>query len=173
MKIVTVSDTNIFIDLIEIELIEEFFALPWEIHTTDLVIYELKEPRQSEIIAAYQKKKVLQVKRYEGNEMITLAAFHTATCKTAKISIEDSSILFYAQINCYTLLTGDAKLRKAAENAGLEVHGVLFVIGQLVEHKLLSKAQAVAKLNELRMKNPRLPQTEIKKLIRLWSETAL
>ena len=33
MDIVAVSDTNIFIDLVEIGLIDAFFALPWEIQT--------------------------------------------------------------------------------------------------------------------------------------------
>ncbi len=37
MKIV-VSDTNILIDLIELEMIDAFFELPLEITTTDFVV---------------------------------------------------------------------------------------------------------------------------------------
>ena len=32
MTIVAVSDTNIFIDLLETSLLEKLFHLPWEIH---------------------------------------------------------------------------------------------------------------------------------------------
>lgn len=37
MEIIVVSDTNIFIDLIEVGLLDKFFSLPWEIHTTDMI----------------------------------------------------------------------------------------------------------------------------------------
>ncbi len=43
METVVVSDTNIFIDLISVDLLDEFFRLPFEIHTTDFIIHELKE----------------------------------------------------------------------------------------------------------------------------------
>lgn len=35
MEKIVVSDTNIFIDLISVNLLDGFFSLPWEIHTTD------------------------------------------------------------------------------------------------------------------------------------------
>ena len=33
MKQIVVNDTNVFIDLHAIGLLEEFFHLPWEVHT--------------------------------------------------------------------------------------------------------------------------------------------
>jgi len=47
---IVVNDTNLFIDLIHAELIEQFFQLPFEVHTTDFVIGEIEEPDQEEII---------------------------------------------------------------------------------------------------------------------------
>lgn len=41
MQPLVVSDTNIFIDLWKIDLLDAFFQLPVEIHTTDFVINEL------------------------------------------------------------------------------------------------------------------------------------
>ena len=46
MTIVAVSDTNIFIDLLETSLLEKLFHLPWEIHTTDFILNEIKEAHQ-------------------------------------------------------------------------------------------------------------------------------
>ncbi len=40
MEMVVVSDTNIFIDLISVNLLDGFFGLPWEIHTTDMIMKE-------------------------------------------------------------------------------------------------------------------------------------
>lgn len=45
MKI-AISDANIFIDLIAIDLIDQFFKLPLDLHTTDLVINELDHLEQ-------------------------------------------------------------------------------------------------------------------------------
>ena len=35
---IVISDTNIFLDLITSDMLEDFFRLPFEICTTDLVI---------------------------------------------------------------------------------------------------------------------------------------
>lgn len=41
MKKIVVNDTNVFIDLLVVGLLEQFFLLPWEVHTTDFVMQEL------------------------------------------------------------------------------------------------------------------------------------
>ena len=61
MEIIAVSDTNIFIDLIEIGLLDEFFALPWETHTTDMIIHELKVIEQKKRVKDYQTRGILRV----------------------------------------------------------------------------------------------------------------
>ena len=43
MKIVVVNDTNVFIDLFDVGLLEEFFSLPWEVHGIIYVFDSLKE----------------------------------------------------------------------------------------------------------------------------------
>ena len=53
MEIVVVSDTNIFIDLFKLGLLNAFFNLPWEIHTTDFVINELEDPDQKASAETY------------------------------------------------------------------------------------------------------------------------
>ncbi len=41
--IILVNDTNIFIDLLEIDLLESFFQLQYEFHVTDLAAAECKK----------------------------------------------------------------------------------------------------------------------------------
>ena len=43
MDILVVNDTNIFIDLISVDLLDDFFNLPIGVHTTDLVLNELTD----------------------------------------------------------------------------------------------------------------------------------
>lgn len=170
MEIIAVSDTNIFIDLIEIGLIDDFFSLPWQIHTTDMVIHELKITAQKNIVVEYKNSGSLHVKMYDAKDMVALARFYSLKSATTKVSIQDCSVWLYAQGEGYTLLTGDAKLKNAALKSGVDVHGILYVIDKLVEHHLLSKINASKKLEELYMLNPRLPKTEIDRRIKLWRE---
>lgn len=48
MKII-VNDTNIFIDLHSVGLLEELCRLPYDIHTVDFVVAEIEDTEQREI----------------------------------------------------------------------------------------------------------------------------
>ena len=168
MEIIVVSDTNILIDLIEVGLLDEFFSLPWEIHTTDMIIHELKDALQKEMVDQYHTKGLLHVKSYDATEMFTLTKFHTLQRNMTKVSIQDCSVWLYAMNHGYTLLTGDAKLRGAATKTNVDVHGIIYVIDKLVDKLLLTKEIAANKLKELALLNPRLPLSEIDKRVKLW-----
>lgn len=169
MEKIAVSDTNIFIDLVEIDLLDDFFALPWEIHTTDLVIHELKVAEQKEKVVGHCSNGTLRVKDFTSKEMSMLVKFYAAQRQSARVSIQDCSVWLYAMENDYILLTGDGRLRKAAVKSGVDVHGIFYVIDRLVELQLLSKEEAVDKLTKLISLNPRLPLSEIERRIKDWN----
>lgn len=50
METIVITDTNIFIDLYKLNLLDTFFRLPIEIHTTDFVIHELTSKDQKQAI---------------------------------------------------------------------------------------------------------------------------
>ena len=54
MEKIVVNDTNVFIDLLDVGLLDKFFLLPWEIHTTDFVMLELLREGQKEAVEAYK-----------------------------------------------------------------------------------------------------------------------
>lgn len=54
MDIIVVNDTNIFIDLMSVDLLDDFFRLPIEIHTTDFVLNELTDESQHNAIQKHQ-----------------------------------------------------------------------------------------------------------------------
>ena len=103
MEKIVVSDTNIFIDLVKLELLGDFFSLPWDIHTTDFVINELEVPEQKAAVTAFIKRKKLTVGKLNAVEVGIIAERSEET--GGKISITDFSVCHYAQKNNYTLLT--------------------------------------------------------------------
>ena len=64
-----VSDANIFIDLISMGLIGDFFLLPFDIMTVDFIMRELKKSRQKEIVQAYEARKKLTIQTFSADEI--------------------------------------------------------------------------------------------------------
>lgn len=164
METIVVNDTNIFIDLCKINLLNEFFALPLQIHTTDFVIGELVEKDQRDSVLAFYKAQKLFIKSHSAKEVAEIAAFQ-AECKN-NVSIADCSVWLYSKQNQFLLITGDNKLRKSAIASGTAVSGILYIFNQLVEHAIISPQQCIDKLNELSDQNIRLPRKEIEKIVK-------
>ena len=168
MKKIVVNDTNVFIDLYEIGLLEEFFSLPWEVHTTDFVMLELQREGQHETVAKYKANKRLLVPVLEAKEMLEIGNLYQQNQNRTNLSLTDCSVWYYAKVNNYILLTGDRKLLTVSVFDGVEVHGVIYVFDSLVELDIISRQVAVEKLKQLYSINPRLPKEEINKRINLW-----
>ena len=168
MKKIVVNDTNVFIDLYEVGLLEEFFSLPWEVHTTDFVMLELQREGQHETVARYRADKRLVVPVLEPKELMEIGDIFQQNMNRTNLSFTDCSVWYYAKVNKYILLTGDRKLRTVSVFDGVEVHGVIYVFDRLVELDVISRQVAVEKLQRLYSINPRLPKEEIEKRINLW-----
>ena len=168
MKKIVVNDTNVFIDLYEVGLLEQFFSLPWEVHTTDFVMLELRREGQHETVAKYKADKRLVVPVFEAKEMSEIGNLFQQNMNRTNVSLTDCSVWYYAKVNNYILLTGDRKLRTTSILDGVEVHGVIYVFDALVEFNMISRQVAVEKLQQLHVINPRLPKEEIEKRINLW-----
>jgi rRNA-processing protein FCF1 len=168
MKKIVVNDTNVFIDLYEVGLLEEFFSLPWEVHTTDFVMLELQREGQHETVAKYKADKRLVVPVFEAKEMSEIGNLFQQNMNRTNLSLTDCSVWYYAKVNNYILLTGDRKLRTVSAYNGVEVRGVIFVFDCLVECGKISRRVAVEKLQQLYSINPRLPKEEIEKRINWW-----
>ena len=169
MDAIVVSDTNIFIDLCSIGLLDSFFDLPLQIHTTDFVINELshpKHPEQKDRVLRFYDSKKLTIKAFSINEVMEVVVFQSKCGNN--VSITDCSVWLYAKENNYRLITGDSKLRKSAIASGTTVVGILFIFDKLVEYSILMPNVAHSKLLELSKINNRLPSKEIEKRIKLW-----
>ena len=168
MEKIVVNDTNVFIDLYEVGLLEQFFSLPWDVHTTDFVMLELQKEGQHETVARYKTDKRLVVPVFEAEELLEIATMYQQHMNRSNLSLTDCSVWYYAKVNNYILLTGDRKLRTVSAYDGVEVHGVIYVFDTLVEFNMISRQVAIEKLQHLYVINPRLPKEEIDKRINLW-----
>lgn len=171
MEKIVVSDTNIFIDLVKLELLGDFFSLPWDIHTTDFVISELEVPEQKAAVTAFIKRKKLTVGKLDAEEVEIIVERSEET--GGKISITDFSVCHYAQKNNYTLLTGDMNLRKVAIKENISVHGILFLFDEFVKHAILPPEFAADTLKKLKEINTRLPLDEVNSRINKWKNNQI
>lgn len=169
MEKIVVNDTNVFIDLLDVGLLDKFFLLPWEIHTTDFVMLELHREGQKETVEAYKHAGKLNIAEFDFDELLAINSLHKRFKENTNVSLTDCSVWYYAKQNNYTLLTGDRKLRNSAVNEGVEVRGIIHVFDELVETGTISCDVAAEKLALLKEMNPRLPQTEIEKRLNMWS----
>ena len=157
---IVISDTNIFIDLWNIGLLERFCELPLSIHTTDFIIGELKTQGVKYAIAQLHQEGKITIKTFKSNEYAEIMSL-----QDKNLSFQDCTVLYYALNGDYKLLTGDRNLRVIAERHGLQVSGIIYVIDELLHHEILSKEEYITKLKALLESNHRLPTKEIMKRI--------
>lgn len=161
-----ISDTNIFLDLISVSLLEKFFQLPCDIETTDFVIDEIVQPKQIKDIQNCIKSKKLNVITFTFEELIKINdIFDNSQNNT---SMADCSVWYRAKETSGRLLTGDAKLRKSAEADNVKVSGILYVFDNLVEYKIIKEKEAANLLENLISMNTRLPKEKCEKRIQKW-----
>lgn len=166
MKLI-VTDTNVFFDMMSIEVLPDFFGLDFEICTTDFVVNEIIRIDQAEQIQNFIRSKQLTVYKLSSDEIEEVINLKT---KRNLRRITDKSVLWKAlQLKC-RLVTGDKNLRSEAEEQGLEVNGSLWVIRTLVETKIISPVLATGLLEKLTTTNDSLPKEEIDKLIKKYKQ---
>lgn len=166
MEKVVVSDTNIFIDLCKLGILGDFFALPLDIHTTDLIISELTIPEQKQAVLNFQKREKLHVASLDASQISEVAEMSADT--NGKLSIYDCSVWLYARTGGYSIISGDDLLKRKATEDGLEVHGILYIIDLMVNYNILPKPLASSILSELYKINKWLPKAEVERRINNW-----
>lgn len=168
---IIVNDTNIFIDLFDCNLLNEFFRLPYAIHTVDFVISELTNETQLTAVNSYAQSGKLTVNSFNPKELEQIYDYSYAAEKNSNLSITDCSVLIYARNHKGAkLLTGDSKLRARALKESVDVCGILFVFDELVRLNIIDEERAAERLKHLVEKNLRLPVEATNDRIKKWSK---
>ncbi len=163
---VVVQDANILIDMMEGGFCDLWFALGIETHTTDQIIFEIKEPEQQSQMEVLVSSGKLGVASLDGQEMAEVIALRMLN---EDLSIQDCSVLTLSEKLNAMLLTGDKDLRRFSQTRQIEVHGTLWILDLLVDKNLLAPRQAAAKLQKLLNTKRRLPRGECRKRLMAWA----
>jgi predicted nucleic acid-binding protein len=159
---VYISDTNIWIDFRNAELLDALFSLPFKLCCTDFVLDELKDFDTKHLLA-----RGLVVEALDGP---ATAALFTLMKAHNNSSLADVSCYQLAHQTKHPLLTGDGRLRKQAKTDGLQVHGALWLLDQLVAHQTIKTKEAAKALQRMIDTGSRLPDTECQTRLTNWAK---
>jgi hypothetical protein len=85
-----------------------------------------------------------------------------------KLDFTDLGVMYLARRERAILLTGDLNLRKESAKAGIRVHGLLWILDQLIGSELLSPKDAAKKLRLVLAQGAFLPPAECDERFRRW-----
>lgn len=165
MDVVAVKDANILIDCAEIGILDYVFQLPLHFITSDFIWEEILQAHQQKSIQRFIERGSLTVVSFSSEEVNTIADLlqrHTG------ISLEDSSAMYLAEKETAVLLTGDSKLRKICQSAGIQVHGIIWLLDEIYNQQLIDRNLACEKIRLLQLTNTRLPKAIVQDRIRHW-----
>ena len=169
MKII-VEDTNIIIDLFKTGLLSFCHELKLEFHTTRYVVAEILESTQSAVLIRMINNGQLLIDDFVGEEYERLLKFIDECNGVNNLSEADCSVLLLAKRHECRLLTSDQKLKRKAEEHGVEVNGFLWLTDLLVEEQIVTEKTMVKHLNRYLETNPRAPENEVVKRIDFYNK---
>lgn len=160
MQCLYISDTNIWIDFGRAGLLDALFALPFTFVSTDFVVGELSHPTPDGLLSRGLVVETLAEDLVA--QLFGLMAEH------GNSSLADVSCYLVAKTRGVPLLTGDGRLRKQAMKDGVQVHGALWLLDQLVARQLIPAAQAAAALLAMLDAGARLPEAACAQRLAGW-----
>ncbi|MFT7072637.1 MAG: putative nucleic acid-binding protein [Patiriisocius sp.] len=167
--IVVVNDANILIDLIKLQLVEAFFNITWEFHSTNLIIENELYDEQKEQLQPYINSGKLIIQELDVEDMFSIMSIQA---QKPQLSDKDCSALHCAKKLNASLVTSDNTLRKFAKTQKVDVHGHLWVFDALLQHNCITPQTAIDKLTELNTINSKLnlPENHCKARIEIWKQ---
>ena len=158
MKLI-VTDANILIFLSRLDLIDSFVAMDFEIHTTDFIIDEYyrgaKKEHNFKNLDKYIRSGKITIHEYGYDDILVIyeqkKSLSPSDCSIFKLSLDLEAIL----------LTGDKPLKIFSERSQVEVHGIVWLIDEMLVHEIIDQVEYREKLTVLKGLSQRLPVEEI------------
>lgn len=155
-----VTDANFWIDLHAGGLLDEAFRLPCQWVIPDVVLGELEQPAGGVLLRHGLRE--VELSGEQVAEVLELAS------RYPKPSRKDLFALAFAKTSGATLITGDRNLRTAAEQEGLDVHGTLWVLDEMVKRKIIKPQRAAGALERMVRHGRRLPREGVEYRVQRW-----
>lgn len=156
-----INDTNIWIDLKLINLIEKVFLLPYDIGVPDILYYDELNEVDGPVLA----KNGIKILEMTEDEIMDTA---TRSSQAKRVSFNDLTTLVLAKSRGFTLVTGDGNLRNIAKKEKVELKGTIWLIDEMIRNNVISKLEGAEVCSELISLGRRLPKTELESRINKW-----
>jgi hypothetical protein len=160
---VAVTDANIFIDLIKLQLLGYLFSVDVEIHTTREVVDQLNAG-QYEKVDSFIQAKVLKVYNFSSVELEEIIQMKTPK----SLEFPDKTVIYLATKLSAEVLPGDGPLRKFCISNQLTVRGIIWLFDIFLKAELINHTVATEKMNFLLSFNDRLPKDECMNRLKQW-----
>lgn len=148
-----VSDANIFIDFEVAGLTAELFRLPHEIVVPDILYEEELASRHANLLQLGLRTRSLTGPQVNDAYRLQL--------RYREPSVNDLFALTLAKSLGCPLVTGDRRLRAAAEAEGLQLLGTLTLMGHLFVHSIARLDEVRSAYQRMRVGGRRLPWNEV------------
>lgn len=146
---ILISDTSVLIDMDIGDLIYPIFELPYTFATPDILFEQELSERHSNLV-----NNGLVIKELNSTQIIEV---HDLFSSQRNLSFNDLLAFVLAKNESCPLLTGDGRLRKFAKTQNVEVFGSIWLVRQLIDHKLISTEEARLSFEKMRKAGSRLP----------------
>lgn len=160
---IAVTDANIFIDILYLDMHHHLVSLDLEIVTTQFVIDELDDDQIGNLGELISNGKLVIYPFTEDD----LSEFSSYSIKRS-LSTADHSVIFIAQKVNAMVISGDSVVRSTCEQLEIEVHGILWLFDECISCNQLTMKQAHAKLTDLMTFNKWLPKKECNARLARW-----
>ena len=155
-----VTDANVLIDMDAGGLLKAMFKLDYSFVVPDILFEEELRAQHSEL--PHFGLKVLELNEKAVRYAEELAVEYEQT----GVSRNDLITLALASQEACPLLTGDSRLRQVCADQEVDVHGTLWLVGQMIEQKVIGLAAARRAYRTMREAGRRLPWDEVERQIR-------
>ncbi len=155
------NDTNILIDLANIGLLDHCRKMDISFHTTDIVIAELKNPKQKEPVERLIRDGVLHVDSFTGPEVMQFVLLYTEYSMISNLTPVDCSVMILAEKYKCRLLTSDQKLKRHARDRHIEANGLLWLTDKMVDEDVVEPIAMIEHLQKWLETNERAPHKHI------------
>lgn len=152
-------DSTILLDFHLVNTLPALIKLPLRIVTIDIMATDLETPNQDEI-------RSFGIVIQETPDFV-LENMQQAAVKYG-ITIYDAALLLICKMKKAVLLSGDKRLRKAAQTEKIHCKGTLWLMEELVLNNVLRAEHAALLLERMFLIGRRLPPDESSRKIIVW-----
>lgn len=156
-----VSDANVPIDIEHGNLIASMFSMKVVFAVPDVLFEKELRARHCHLLDFGLKVKSLSDEAVD--RVIEFAAKYHHPSR-----IDLFALSLAVQEKC-PLLTGDRNLRKAADQEGVQVHGTIWLVGAMLQEKIIRPTVARTAFQKMKNAGSRLPWDEVDRLLNAWN----